>query len=103
MRNAVLHSTADDRIDVSVQPRDGHLVFMVADTGPGIAPEHLPHVFERFYRAEQSRSRDRGGSGLGLAIARAIVEAHGGHIWAESELGAGTTISFKLQGFTPAG
>jgi len=77
-------------------------VFSVADTGPGIEPEHLPHIFERFYRAEQSRSRDRGGSGLGLAIACAVVEAHGGRIWAESVLGEGTTISFDLPGFTPA-
>ena len=102
VRNAVLHTTRDDRIDVAVEPRDGHLVFSVADAGPGIEPEHLPHIFERFYRAEQSRSRDRGGSGLGLAIARAIVEAHGGRIWAESVLGEGTTISFDLPGFTAA-
>ena len=102
VRNAVLHTTRDDRIDVAVEPRDGHLVFSVADSGPGIEPEHLPHIFERFYRAEQSRSRDRGGSGLGLAIARAIVEAHGGRIWAESVLGEGTTISFDLPGFTAA-
>jgi signal transduction histidine kinase len=102
VRNAVLHTTHDNRIDVAVEPRDGHLVFSVADTGPGIEPEHLPHIFERFYRAEQSRSRDRGGSGLGLAIACAVVEAHGGRIWAESVLGEGTTISFDLPGFTPA-
>jgi signal transduction histidine kinase len=102
VRNAVLHTTADQRIDVTVQPRGERLVFSVADTGPGIEPEHLPHIFERFYRAEQSRSRDRGGSGLGLAIARAIIEAHGGRIWAYSEFGEGTTITFELPGYTPA-
>ena len=69
-----------------------------ATTDPGIPPEHLEHVFERFYRAEESRSRDSGGSGLGLAIARAIVEAHGGRIWAESRAGAGTTITLELPG-----
>jgi signal transduction histidine kinase len=101
VRNAVQHTVAEDRIDVVAEPLGAHLVFSVSDAGPGIAPEHLPHVFERFYRVERSRSRDSGGSGLGLAIARAIVEAHGGRIRAESVLGEGTTISFELPGFTP--
>ncbi|MBX5491264.1 MAG: HAMP domain-containing histidine kinase [Chloroflexi bacterium] len=70
--------------------------FAVQDTGPGIAPDDLPHIFERFYRADPSRSRRSGGSGLGLAIARGYIEAHGGRIWAESTLGAGTTIRFWL-------
>jgi signal transduction histidine kinase len=72
------------------------IVFEVADTGDGIAPEDLPHVFERFYRGEKSRSRSTGGAGLGLAIARGIVEAHGGRIWAESEPGRGATVRFTL-------
>ncbi len=68
----------------------------VSDTGHGIAPEDLPHVFDRFYRADRSRTRGSGGAGLGLAITRQIVAAHGGLIWAESELGHGTTISIAL-------
>ena len=81
--------------------RGDRLEISVTDDGPGIAPEQLEHVFERFYRAEESRSRDSGGSGLGLAIARAIVEAHGGRIEAESELGAGTTVRIDLPGYRP--
>jgi signal transduction histidine kinase len=68
----------------------------VEDTGPGIPPEHLPMVFERFYRVDPSRSRDDGGTGIGLAIARSIVEAHGGKIWAKSEGGTGSTFRFVL-------
>ena len=69
----------------------------VTDTGEGIAPEHLPHVFERFYRAEKARSRESGGSGVGLAISKALVEAMGGRIRAESPgPGEGATFSFVL-------
>jgi two-component system sensor histidine kinase BaeS len=68
----------------------------IADTGPGIAPEHLPHVFERFYRADESRARRLGGSGLGLAIARSIATAHGGAIELRSEVGVGTTVVVTL-------
>jgi signal transduction histidine kinase len=68
----------------------------VEDTGPGIPEEHLPLVFERFYRVDPSRSRDDGGTGIGLAIARSIVDAHGGRIWAESAEGKGSTFRFVL-------
>jgi signal transduction histidine kinase len=68
-----------------------HVTVAVSDTGTGIAPEELPHIFERF-----TKSRDSGGSGLGLAIAKQLVAAHGGEIRAESTLGQGTTISFTL-------
>lgn len=72
------------------------VIVRVRDTGQGIAPEDLPHIFDRFWRADPSRTRSSGGSGLGLAIARQIVAAHGGTIEAESELGTGTTMSITL-------
>jgi signal transduction histidine kinase len=80
----------------SVVGRQLSVVFRVSDTGQGIAPDDLPHVFDRFYRADRSRTRGSGGAGLGLAIAKQIVVAHGGAIWAESELGHGTTINVAL-------
>jgi len=74
------------------------VTFTVADTGSGIAPEALPHIFERFYRADHSRARREGGTGLGLAIAKQLVEAHGGRIWATSDgvAGKGSTVAFSL-------
>jgi signal transduction histidine kinase len=99
VRNAVSHTTPDDRVDVAATAAGGRLTISVADSGPGIAPEHLDRIFERFYRADEGRSRDSGGSGLGLAIARAIVEAHGGRIRADSRLGHGTTITLELPGY----
>lgn len=77
------------------QGEDGVLL-SVEDNGPGIAPQHLERLFDRFYRVEESRSRDQGGAGLGLAIARSIVDAHGGRIWFESELGQGTRVQVWL-------
>ena len=68
----------------------------MCDTGKGIGAEDLPHVFERFYRGEKSRSRATGGAGLGLAIASGIVEAHGGHMGIESTVGQGTRVWFTL-------
>ena len=78
------------------------LVAQVADTGVGIEAKDLPRIFDRFYRADRSRSARSGGSGLGLAIVRAIVQAHGGQIWAASAPGKGTTVFFSLRLAVPA-
>lgn len=99
VRNAVAHTAPGDQVAVVAQVRDGWLELSVRDSGPGIAPEQLAHIFERFYRADEGRSRDSGGSGLGLAIARAIVEAHGGRIWAESPPGQGANFHLELPGY----
>ena len=101
VRNAVGHTTPDDAVEVRAQARDGRLCIAVSDTGPGIPAEHLERVFERFYRVDEGRARDSGGSGLGLAIARAIVEAHGGTLRAESPPGGGTTFTIELPGYRP--
>ncbi len=73
------------------------VVIRVEDNGEGISKEHLPHLFERFYRVDKARDRERGGSGLGLAIVRSIVEAHGGSVWVESEPGKGSVFSISLK------
>jgi len=73
------------------------VILQVEDDGPGIPAEHLPHLFERFYRVDKARDRARGGSGLGLAIVKAIVEASGGEVWVESEEGRGTTFNVALR------
>jgi signal transduction histidine kinase len=100
--NAVRHTPAGGRVEVAVY-REGPAVRVdVRDTGEGIAPADLPHVFERFYRGEKSRSREHGGAGLGLAICKGIVEAHGGRIWAEARSPHGTRVSFTLPIAAPA-
>ncbi len=83
-------------VEISVGREDGYGVLRVADSGAGIAPEHLPHLFERFYRADKARSRAEGGTGLGLAISRWIAEVHGGTIGVESTPGQGATFSVRL-------
>ncbi|CAI8816404.1 Histidine kinase [Priestia megaterium] len=85
------------RIDIVLSATESELIIEVKDNGAGISSEALAHIFDRFYRAEQSRNSNTGGSGLGLAIAKQIVERHGGDIWALSKLGEGTSIFFSLQ------
>ena len=95
--NALQHTPTGGRVRVEVSCNREELHLAVTDTGEGIAAEHLPHVFDRFYRSDRSRSRLSGGSGLGLTIARHIVESHGGRIWAESNgVGKGSRFSFAL-------
>ena len=101
VRNAVTHTNPGDQVIVTARAHDHQLELAVSDTGPGIPPDELEHIFERFRRVDRSRSRDRGGSGLGLAIARAIVEAHGGQIHAESTVGSGATFRIDLPGYQP--
>jgi signal transduction histidine kinase len=94
--NAVTHTAACGRIEISSRRAGETVEVAVSDAGEGLAPEHLPYVFERFYRVDGSRARATGGTGLGLAIVRQLVNAHGGRVWAESERGHGTTFVFTL-------
>ncbi|WP_051303874.1 ATP-binding protein [Calidithermus chliarophilus] len=93
--NALKYTPPPGRVRLEVEAGQEVRV-RVADEGIGIAPEDLPHVFERFWRADPARSRDADGTGLGLSIARWIVEQHGGRVWLESELGRGTTVTVHL-------
>lgn len=95
--NALRYTSAGGRVELAVRGAGGFVEFTITDTGIGIAPDHLPHVFERFYRADRSRSRAAGGSGIGLTITKHLVEAQGGSINAHSAgLGHGATFIFTL-------
>lgn len=83
-------------ITISLQKGSSGVMLMIADNGTGIAPEHLPHLFDRFYRADPSRSRKYGGSGLGLAITKSIIDSHNGSIDVKSEIGRGTVFLIRL-------
>jgi two-component system sensor histidine kinase BaeS len=96
LSNALRHTSAGGRITLAGRAEAGRASVEVSDTGAGIPAEDLPHVFDRFYRADRSRNRATGGSGLGLAIARQLVHAHGGEIEASSAPGRGSTFSFWL-------
>jgi two-component system sensor histidine kinase BaeS len=94
--NAIRHTGPNGVVRVVSRLATNSTVIAVSDTGSGIAAEDLPHVFDRFWRAEKSRSRQTGGSGLGLAIVRKLVEAHGGTVTAESVLGEGSRFTVRL-------
>ncbi len=94
--NALKYATSSGRLVLGARPSERGVEFYVRDFGPGIPSEHVPRLFERFYRVDKARSRESGGTGLGLAIAKHIVLAHGGAIRAESELNHGSTFLFTL-------
>ena len=95
--NAIKYGREGRGITVAARQVDGGLAeVFVRDEGPGIAPEPLSRLFERFYRVDKARSREQGGTGLGLSIVKHIVQSHGGKVWAESEVGHGATFFFTL-------
>lgn len=96
IENALKYGKSSKRIVLGARLLENEVEFFVRDFGPGIASEHLERIFERFYRVDKARSRESGGTGLGLAIVKHIVLAHGGRVWAESELGAGAAFHFTL-------
>ncbi|BDI29769.1 two-component sensor histidine kinase [Capsulimonas corticalis] len=96
LENAARYTPQDGQITISSEAQGECVTIAVADTGEGVAPDHLPHITERFYRAEAARSRAHGGTGLGLAICQTIVDLHHGSLAIESTLGAGTTVRVTL-------
>lgn len=94
--NALRHTPKGGQIALNAVHEEGAIVVTVADTGAGIAPEHLAHVFDRFYKVDPSRARSATGSGLGLSIVKAIIERHGGSVSASSRVGGGTTFTLKF-------
>ncbi len=95
--NAIRHTPAGGVVTLRALAVAGDLLLQVADTGSGIAAEHLPHIFERFYRADSARVIDEAESGLGLSIAKSLIELHGGTLTAESALGRGTVMSIQMR------
>ena len=100
LSNALRHTPEGGRVRLKAEPVGQAVIFSVEDTGPGIPKEHLPHIFERFYRIDPSRSRQDGGTGVGLTIAKGLVEAMGGRIWVESQVGRGSVFRFTLPLYT---
>ena len=96
IENSIKYAREGKRIKVGARELGSEVQFTVQDFGPGISSEHIERIFERFYRVDKARSRESGGTGLGLAIVKHIVQAHGGRVWAESELGNGAAFHFTL-------
>lgn len=94
--NAIRYTERGGHVRLSAREGAGEVQVEVADTGSGIPADELPQIFDRFHRVDRSRSRATGGAGLGLAIVKHLVEAHGGRVWARSDVGAGTTVGFAL-------
>jgi heavy metal sensor kinase len=101
LSNAIHYNRDGGRVRIAARGEDGAAVVVVSDDGPGIAPEHLPRLFDRFYRADAARTSSQGRTGLGLAITKAIVEAHGGTITVRSELGNGAHFEVRLPSAEP--
>jgi len=97
--NAIKFTRSRGAIDVGASRRDGEVVVSVRDTGVGIRDDHVPHIFEPYWKADSERSS---GTGLGLSIARAIIEAHGGRVWVETEPGSGSSFYFTLRAADPS-
>jgi len=101
--NAIKYTPTGSKVLIFATVKGGEVEVCVEDNGPGIAPEHLPRIFERFYRVDKARSRELGGTGLGLAIVKHIVQAHGGRVWAESDPGKGSRFYFTLSAVSGTG
>ena len=94
--NALKYTPSGETVTIGLMVENGSVTVCVKDTGIGIGPDDLPHIFDKFYRVEREETHDIAGTGLGLAIAKSVVEMHHGRIWAESEPWAGSTFSFTL-------
>jgi two-component system phosphate regulon sensor histidine kinase PhoR len=95
--NGIKYGRANGTVTIGGSANEvGQVEVFVQDDGPGIPPEALERVFERFYRVDKARAREQGGTGLGLAIVKHIIQTHGGRVWATSEVGRGTTFCFTL-------
>jgi len=96
LENALKYAPRGSHIDISTRRHANDVEICIRDNGPGIPEADLPHIFERFYRVDKGRSREKGGTGLGLSIVKHIVQLHGGRVWCESKLGQGTAFFFSL-------